>query len=93
MRDFFRLVVLTVLAAGCGFTTARADWIRDCSIGGSCHDNTSNSQRRADEQSDLGLEAAARVGKFTQLSEALRFTFTLDLAPQLLAEHTDLDNF
>ena len=94
MRDFFRLVVLTVLAAGCGFTTAaRADWIRDCSIGGSYHDNLSNSQRRADKQSDLGLEAAERVGKFTQLSEALRFTFTLDLAPQLWAEHTDLDNF
>ena len=94
VRDFFRLVVLTVLAAGCGFTTAaRADWIRDFSLGGSYNDNISNSQRSADVRSACGYAAAARVGKFSQLSEALRFTFTLDLAAQLWTEYADLSNF
>ena len=94
MGDFLRLMVLIVLAGSGGLTTTgRADWIRDFSLGGSYNDNISNSQRGADVRSDWSSVATARVGKFTQLSEALRFTFTLDLAAQLWTDYPNLNNF
>ena len=94
MGDFLRLMVLIVLAGSGGLTTTvRADWIRDFSLSGSYNDNISNSQRSADVRSAWSSAATARVGKFTQLSEALRFTFTLDLAAQLWTDYPNLNNF
>src|SRR5439155_19267378 len=46
----------------------------------------------ADARDDFAFNALARFGKFTQLTDVLRFTLTLDVDAQLWTQFEDLDN-
>jgi len=82
------VIVLCCAAAG----GVRADWIREFKAEGLYNSNVSRSNRPADRLDDFAFGASARVGKFTQLTDDLRLTFTIDLDSQLFAEFQDFNN-
>lgn len=76
----------------CLATSARADWIRDFAITGLYNDNVSNSNLSADKLDDFAFDASVRLGKFAELSSAVKVSFTLDFDSRLWANYADLDN-
>jgi hypothetical protein len=94
MRAFSPHRVLAVPAlCFCLATAAHADWIRDFSIRGIYNDNVSNSNRDADKLDDFAFDTSIRLGKFAELSSALKFAFTLDFDSRQWVNYSDLDNF